>query len=130
MKKIGNSLYAEDWKTVAEKDWSRVKVMLREGDAEAAGYFLQQTLEKYLKTFLLQHGWKLKKIHTLHTLLDDALKYNQTLESFSELCERVSGYYFSDRYPQLIASGLTCEDIKKDMKEAQRFIKVMFGEPE
>jgi hypothetical protein len=39
--------------------------MLADGDGEGAALFLQQALEKYLKAFLLQHGWKLKKIHTL-----------------------------------------------------------------
>ncbi len=39
----------------------------------------------------------------------------------------VSGYYFTERYPELIESGVTCEDIEKDMKEAEEFIKAMFG---
>lgn len=95
MKKIENSLYPEDWKRIARKDWERMKRNLRDKDAEAAGYFLQQSLEKYLKAFLLQHNWKLKKIHALHDLLSDAVKHNPDLESFRKLCERVSGYYFA-----------------------------------
>lgn len=51
-----------------------MKIMLEDEDAGGAGYFLQQSLEKYLKAFLLQKGWSLKKIHTLYTLLDDAVK--------------------------------------------------------
>lgn len=95
MRKKENSIYPPDWMKIAKKDWDRMKRMLEDGDAEAAGYFLQQTLEKHLKAFLLKHGWKLKKIHALYTLLDDALKYNASLESFRGLCERVSGYYFA-----------------------------------
>ena len=52
MKKLGNSLYPSDWLKVAKKDWHRMKIMLNEEDAEAAGYFLQQSLEKYLKALL------------------------------------------------------------------------------
>jgi len=84
-----NSLYPQDWKKIAKKDWNRVKIMLKEEDAEAASVFLQQALEKYLKAFLLQKGWKLKRIHELENLLDDAVKYNPSLESFRTLCERV-----------------------------------------
>lgn len=49
MKEPENSLYHEDWKESAIKDWQRIKVMLKEKDTEAAAYFLQQSLEKHLK---------------------------------------------------------------------------------
>ncbi|MCJ7577202.1 MAG: HEPN domain-containing protein [candidate division Zixibacteria bacterium] len=127
MKKPENSLYPPDWLKVAKKDWHRMKIMLDEEDAEAAGYFLQQSLEKYLKAFLLEKGWKLQKIHELDALLDEAVKHNEDLESYRDLCERVSGYYFTDRYPALVDTGLTCEDIEKDVEKAKRFIKTLAG---
>jgi HEPN domain-containing protein len=127
MKKPENSLYPPDWLKVAKKDWHRMKIMLDEEDAEAAGYFLQQSLEKYLKAFLLEKGWKLQKIHELDALLDEAVKHNEDLESYRDLCERVSGYYFTDRYPALVDTGLTCEDIEKDVEKAKRFIKALSG---
>lgn len=128
MKVLEDSLYPEDWKNRARKDWERVNRNLRDKDAEAAGYFLQQSLEKYLKSFLLMHGWQLRKIHTLHTLLDDAIIYNIDLEPFRDLCERVSGYYFTERYPVVIKEELTCDDIENDIEESEQFIKVLFGE--
>lgn len=123
-----NSLYPEDWSNVAQKDWRRMDIMLKEKDVEAAGYFLQQSLEKYLKAFLLKKGWKLKKIHELDALLDDAVKFNPELSSFYSLCERVSGYYFTERYPSLTKEGLTYEDIQNDIREAEYFIKSLFAE--
>ncbi len=56
-----DSICPADWIKIARKDWRRMKIMLEEGDIEAASYFLQQSLEKYIKAFLLQRGWKLKK---------------------------------------------------------------------
>ncbi len=91
------SLYIEDWLKIARKDLQRVKRNLGDQDAESAGFYLQQSLEKYLKAFLLKYGWKLKKIYALHDLLTDAIIYNQSLEAFQGLCEKVSGYYFVDR---------------------------------
>jgi len=126
MKPHENSQAPEDWKKVARADWNRLKRNLRDQDAVAAGFFLQQCLEKFLKAFLLSHGWKLKKIHKLDTLLDEAVKYNESLEAFYELCEKVSGYYLADRYPPFSDLGLTCEDIEKDLREVERFIKAMF----
>lgn len=128
MKYQQDSLEPKDWKKIARKDWQRIERNLRDNDAEAAGFYLQQALEKYLKAFLLQHGWKLKKIHTLHTLLKNAAVYKPELESFRKLCQKVSGYYIIDRYPLFAASGLICEDIKKDLEEAKRFVKAMFPE--
>jgi HEPN domain-containing protein len=122
MKEMQDSIHPPDWIRIAEKDLQRVKKMLELNDPEASGFFMQQSLEKYLKAFLLHHGWKLKKIHNLYTLLDDAIKHRPTLEKYRGLCERVSGYYFSERYPALIDSELTCEDIEKDINEAEKFI--------
>ncbi len=50
------------------------------------------------------------------------------MEKFYDLCERVSGYYFVERYPPLAPSELTSEDIERDIEEAEEFIRVMFGE--
>lgn len=126
MKKHRDSPIPEDWKKVAEKDWKRAKRDLKEGDIEASAFWLQQSLEKYLKAYLLQHGWKLRKIHELHDLLSDAVNYDQSLEKFRKLCERVSGYYLIDRYPMPVPHELTIEDIEKDLKEAKELIKSLF----
>lgn len=128
MKRPENSLYPPHWLKVAKKDWNRMQIMLEKRDAEAAGYFLQQSLEKHLKAFLLKKGWKLKKIHELDALLDDAVRFNPGLEAFRALCERVSGYYFVERYPALVDLGLKCKDVEKDIDEAARFIKALSAE--
>jgi HEPN domain-containing protein len=126
MSKQEDSLAPEDWKKVARKDWERISRNIRDNDAEAAGFYLQQSLEKYIKAFLLEHGWNLRKIHALHDLLSDAVSYNSNLESFRKLCERTSGYYFADRYPPLVPFELTCKDIERDLQEAKMFIRMMF----
>src|SRR3989338_2927972 len=118
----------EEWRHVACKDWVRVRRQLEDGDAEAAGYFLQQSLEKYLKAFLLQYGWSLKKIHALHDLLSDAVTYQPALETFRGLCERISGYYIAERYPPLVPSELTCADVERDREQARQLIQAMLPE--
>ena len=42
------SLYPADWLRIAEKDLGRVKHLLHAHDAEAAGFYLQQAVEKFL----------------------------------------------------------------------------------
>jgi len=123
----GGSVYPDDWINVARKDWHRITVLLKDGDPDGAAFFLQQSLEKYLKAFLLAKGWKLRKIHELDTLLDYAVEFDVGLEGFRELCERVTGYYYTERYPMIVPSELTTEDIKKDKAEAERFAKCLFS---
>ena len=117
---------ADEWILIARKDWRRAERNLKDQDSEAAGFFLQQSLEKYLKAFLLKHDWKLRKIHELDALLDEPSKHQQELESFRDLCERVSGYYFAERYPPLSDFELSPADIRRDLKEAREFVKLMF----
>jgi HEPN domain-containing protein len=83
-------------------------------------------VEKYLKAFLLKHNWKLRKIHELDALLDEAAKFQQDLETHRDLCERVSGYYMAERYPPLSDFDLSVADIRRDLKEAREFLKSMF----
>ncbi|HWF61098.1 MAG TPA: HEPN domain-containing protein [Nitrospira sp.] len=114
-----DSPYAEDWLKVARRDWHRIHVLLKDGDADGAGFFLQQAVEKYLKAFLLIHGWKLKKVHTLQSLLDEAAAFAPQVVALRPVCERVSGFYIGDRYPSVEAEGLQTEDIRRELLEAQ-----------
>ncbi len=122
----GDSLYPPDWRESGAKDWHRIDVMLRDGDAEGAAFFLQQCLEKFLKAYLLSRGWKLRKIHQLDALLDDAVARDESLGEHRSLCERVSGYYFVERYPQVVSSGLTTAEIETDRAEARRLVRALF----
>lgn len=121
-----DSPYATDWLRVARQDWHRIHVMLADGDGEGAGLFLQQALEKYLKAFLLQHGWKLKKIHTLQSLLDDAMDVQTDLAPFRPVCERISGFYIAERYPSLGGDLLEPEDVQNELPGSRSLIRLLF----
>lgn len=121
------SLYPADWREVAGKDWHRMTVLLAEDDAEGAAFFLQQAIEKQLKAFLLENGWKLRKLHDLDTLLDLAVEYNPRLEKFRGLCERVTGYYFTERYPLIVPTDLSSDDLRNDIKAAEELTAVLLG---
>jgi HEPN domain-containing protein len=101
-----DSPYAEDWLKVARRDWHRIHVLLADGDADGAGFFLQQALERYLKAFLLSQGWKLKKVHTLQSLLDEAAAFMPDLSALRPVCERVSGFYIGGTLSQRRGRGI------------------------
>ena len=115
-----NSEYPKDWLRIAEKDYSRVKKLLKIEDPEAAGFYLQQAVEKYLKAFLLSKGWKLKRTHDLEPLLNEMLKYDSTVEEYRAVCQRISGFYFIERYPPYNSHvGLTQNDVEASLRQVE-----------
>ena len=95
-----DSEYPEDWIEVAEEDYETVTILLNGGRPRGAGYFLQQASEKFFKAYLIRQGWRLRRTHALGRLLDDAVRYDATLEQYRAVCELVSMYQFAERYPR------------------------------
>ncbi len=99
--------------------------MLADGDGEAAGFYLQQSLEKFLKGSLVLRGQPLRKIHALQALLDVAMAEHPGLDEFRPLCERVSGYYVLARYPGT-GEGPETDQVRRDLSEARSLILALF----
>jgi HEPN domain-containing protein len=116
------SFYPADWLRIAEKDFGRVDHLLGVKDYEAAGFYLQQAVEKFFKAFLLSTGWKLERIHDLEALLNATLAYDVSLEEFRPICQKITGYYIVERYPFVTESGLTEEDIRDSLTQAKALI--------
>ena len=119
------SRYPADWLRIAERDLARVDHLLDVQDPEAAGFFLQQAVEKFLKAFLLSKGWELQRIHDLETLLNAALTYDPSLESFRSACQKITGFYLVERYPFVIETGLTEEDVRTSRMQVEALIETL-----
>jgi len=117
------SLYPADWLRIAEKDLARAKHLLDIQDAEAAGFFLQQAAEKFLKAFLLSKGWKLERIHDLEALLNAALAHDPSMEQFRLACQKITGFYFVERYPFIIEASLTEDDVRSALDQVGGLIE-------
>jgi HEPN domain-containing protein len=119
------SRYPADWLRIAERDLARVDHLLDVQDPEAAGFFLQQAVEKFLKAFLLSKGWELQRIHDLETLLNAALTHDPSLEPFRSACQKITGFYLVERYPFVIESGLTEEDVRTSLVQVEALIEML-----
>jgi len=117
------SLYPADWVRIAEKDLRRVDRLLDKHDPELAGFCLQQAVEKFLKAFLLSKGWRLRRIHNLDALLDDAITYDASLEEFRSVCQKISAFYFVERYPFLVETGITEQDVRASLDEVTDLVE-------
>lgn len=116
------SHYPADWLRIAEKDHARVEHLLGIPDPEAAGFFLQQSVEKYLKAFLLLRGWELRRVHDLEALLNEALQYDPSLEPYRSACQKITGFYLVERYPFIAESGLNEEDVRDSLTQIEPLI--------
>ena len=116
------SVYPADWLRIAERDLGRVDHLLDVRDPEAAGFFLQQAVEKFFKAFLLSRGWELQRIHDLEALLNAALAHDPSLELFRSACQKITGYYLVERYPFVVESGLTEGDVRDSSTQVEQLI--------
>jgi HEPN domain-containing protein len=119
------SKYAEEWVVYAEKDLGRVSSMLAVGDAGAAGFFLQQMTEKYLKAALIKKGWRLEKTHDLARLLLMLDERLPGLAKYEAICRDVSGYYILDRYPVSTNREVSTEEIASALAQISDLITAL-----
>jgi len=114
--------YPQDWFRIGERELRRAENLLAIGDLEGAGFNIQQALEKYLKGYLLGRGWKLRRIHDLETLLNEAVVFDPQLEEFREECRKITQYYLEERYPFTVSSELTRAEVEESLTAAKRMI--------
>lgn len=112
----------KDWFRKGDLDMRRSEILLANDDPEGAAFHLQQAIEKYLKGYLISNGWKLQRIHDLEDLLDYALDYNKEFEKYRSLCQELTEYYIEERYPLLISSGLSKDEVSLRAEKAKEFI--------
>ena len=117
----------DDWFRIGDKEIKRAKNLLEDGDLDGAGFNIQQSVEKYLKGYLLSKGWELKRIHDLEALLNNAIVFAPGLESFRGACQKITDYYIEERYPFMVSSELCVEEIKDSIVSAQAIIEEIKG---
>lgn len=81
----GESNYSDDWFRICQRDLDRARRLLAVDDAEAAAFYCQQAVEKYLKGYLLARNWRLRRIHDLEILLNDTVKHSMIRGSSSSV---------------------------------------------
>lgn len=117
------SIYPQDWFAKADNDLNAAEILLKAENLQSAAFHIQQAIEKYLKGYLLSKGWKLRRIHELDGLLDEAVAFDSSLEKFRTLCEVATEYYIEDRYPILVSSELNKDELEKVLSETKGLIK-------
>jgi hypothetical protein len=61
----------------------------------------------------------------LEALLNAALAYDPSLESFRSSCQKITGFYMVERYPLVTDIGLTEDDVRKALAEVKGLIEYL-----
>lgn len=120
-----NKIRGLEWTKKAEHDFEAMELLLRNsGPADVAGVLLQQGTEKYLKGYLISHGWKLLKTHDLKELLDEAVNYDKRFEKYYDLSDMLTEVYFEEKYP-FGKTEITLPEIRDRFEQAKELVELI-----
>jgi HEPN domain-containing protein len=95
-------------------------------------YMAQQAVEKYLKGYLIAHGWQLERTHDVLSLLVEAIKHDERFREFEEDLKPFGMYVVEARYPGDIETIFSIEEAQSAVETAERlaeFIKTQTSFP-
>ncbi len=112
----------EDLKSLlksAEEDLEVSKKLFKDGYFRYSSFFAQQSVEKYLKAFLLFKKNDYPFVHSIAKLINDAIKLDKDFNYLFEIeANKLSRYYITSRYPPLIV--VSEEEAKEAVEIAER----------
>ena len=115
-----------EWFKRAEEDMLVTRHLLIEGMGHlTAAALLQQAVERYLKGYLLSKGWRLKKTHDLEYLITEAIARDNAFDPYLDIRRRLTEYYLETRYPPIVMSDLTLDEVKSSLKEAEQLVSLI-----
>ena len=76
---------------------------------------LQESVERYLKGYLIASGWRLERIHDLNRLVDAAASYDRRFRIFAPLAQSLTEQFWAQHYP-----GDDLDDVGSDYDDLRR----------
>ncbi|MBI5879269.1 MAG: HEPN domain-containing protein [Chloroflexi bacterium] len=103
------------WYAQGDVDFRAAEILLAAGESlPVSAFLIQQTAEKYLKGYLLAHGWNLRRTHDLEILVQDAIARDQEFDRFLIACQRITEYYIESRYPLGVLTSFESAQLAAD----------------
>lgn len=118
--------FVEEWLKRGERDFEVAKIVFNNSNFyDEVILLLQQSMEKYIKGFLISKGWHLKKIHDLETLFSEAGKYNQVFYEYLDFGRILTGFYYENRYPSGESLSATREETLDLLKKGNEVLNII-----
>jgi len=124
MKSQDNKKLAQEWFQKAEDTWKFTRAGWEETEISSEACFgCQQTVEKYLKGYLISQGIKPDRTHILSDLLVECRKIDQNFEQIADGCEVLTEYYNPARYPMDVPGSFSDDKGEEAIKTTQKVLK-------
>ncbi|MCD6122556.1 MAG: HEPN domain-containing protein [Spirochaetales bacterium] len=93
--------YLRNWIIKAENDLKTAKILLKEKEliTDSICFHCQQSVEKYLKAFLIFEGKQPEKTHIIEKLLMECVEIDKGFIYFDEITAGFTYYAVENRYP-------------------------------
>lgn len=108
----------QDWFALGrERIESADALFAARGPCYSAVELLQESVERYLKGYLVGNGWKLERIHDLNRLVDVASRHDSCFTIFAPLAQSLTEQFWAQHYPggDLTDVGADYEDLRKSV---------------
>lgn len=96
----------KDWLDKAGDDLAFAKANLQEGLEfyPQICFYLHQSVEKYLKAYIIAKGLSLKRIHDLVELVQVCMEHDPEFNKCYETVKLLNPFYIGTRYPDFMIS--------------------------
>ena len=121
-----------DWVKKAENDFKVASQILRRRKdivPDAACFFCQQSVEKYLKARLIEAAIAFPRTHDLLQLLNLCLQVEPLWSAYAKVVDSMSDYAVDFRYPGDTATLSEARQCLKDCKAIRREVRLSLGLP-
>jgi len=106
-----------EWFIMANKDLKSAKILFEhDADNEIVCFHCQQTIEKYLKGYLIAVTGELQEGHNLLKLCKKAMIHNNRFSNYLKDMAFVNAFYIETRYPAIDPLIVTKEDSEECFK--------------
>jgi len=96
-----------DWLYLAKERLRAADVLFAAEAATLTGVeLLHESLERFLKAYLISKGWRLRKVHDLSYLLAECIQHNQTFDRFEDLADSLTAQFWAQHYPGNDITGI------------------------
>ncbi|MFH1565165.1 MAG: HEPN domain-containing protein [bacterium] len=124
MKHFQESKDYKDWYERASHDIEDAeRLFVGGGYSDTICYLVHQSVEKYLKGFLLFNKANYPFIHDLIKLLRLCSEFDSNIIDYLDECKKINSYYIEDRYPLNAPLQYSKEETKEVIELAKGLIK-------
>ncbi|AEF18254.1 HEPN domain protein [Thermoanaerobacterium xylanolyticum LX-11] len=117
----------KQWLNYAEDDYKAANELLKAKLYNVVCFYSQQSIEKYLKAYLIYNGINPPRVHHLITLIRIINKFSDAFDEFIDDVKTVDMYYIPSRYPDApigsLPDGMPNEDDAKKALEVAANIR-------